>query len=92
MPAARQTEAPTDVHKSLTLTNLSLMTVVSMFAALTQEAGRRTAGSVMAGLAGSVVVPLMRAAGGVWPGSSGQTTASERQPRNTAKMKSEPCG
>ena len=41
------------------------MTVASMFVASTQMGVSRTAGSVVAELVGSVVLPFSRAAGGV---------------------------
>ena len=67
MPAAVQTLAPTAAHRSVAETNLSVITVASMLAALTQAGVSRTAGWVVAELVGSVVVPLTSAAGGVWP-------------------------
>src|SRR5574340_437466 len=67
IPAAVQTLAPTAVQRSLAEMNLSLITVLSMFEPLTQTGVNSTAGSVVAGLAGSVVVPFTSAAGGVWP-------------------------
>src|SRR5664280_1678821 len=67
IPAAVQTAAPTALHRSDTATALSVITVASMFAALTQTGVRRTAGSVVAAFVGSVVEPLSRPDGGVWP-------------------------
>ena len=67
MPAAVQTLAPTAAQRSEALTKLSLMTVDSMFAALTQIGVSRTAGSVVAAFVGSVVVPLRSEVGGVAP-------------------------
>ena len=48
---------------------LNSTTVDSMLAAVTHSGVIREAGSVMAELAGSVVVAFSRAAGGVWPAS-----------------------
>jgi hypothetical protein len=67
MPAALQTSWPTAVHRSDADTNWSLMTVSFMFVVFTHVGVSRTAGSVTVESLGSVVVPLTRLAGGVWP-------------------------
>src|SRR5450759_742049 len=84
MPAAVPTDAPTAAHRSVTLTNWSLMTVASMFEPSTQYGVRRTAGSVVAALVGSVVVPFTRPLGAGQPAPSGLVNGTTTDPTNAA--------
>src|SRR5450631_3257297 len=67
IPAAVQTSAPARAQMSFAVSKPSLTTVDSMLVASTHVEPRSDAGSVVLGLAGSVVVPFKSAGGTVLP-------------------------
>src|ERR1700694_4777380 len=67
MLLAAQTAAPAWLHSADAEMTWSLMTVDAMFVEVTHVGVRREAGSVEPGPLAGLVVPLIRAAGGVRP-------------------------